>query len=319
VVPPLPAAQMNALVIIEGDQGRGSGFVAKIHDKFFVVTNLHVLSGQSNFTITGMDGTKFATTGQLFGSTEADIAILSIPEPKFYLELLDEVNLNTQLGDLVTVPGNALGAGVATQINGRIVGFGPEMVEVDAKFVKGNSGSPIIHRPTGKVAGIATVVLVHRLEDLVVTRPTSGDRWFGYRLDQATHWELLDWQKFKEQGLALRKIEDTTAALIALIRGLRTGISFDDLQVKSAYSTFLRERDLALTHNSEKELEYAVQHFSNSLGLITDAELKKYTAQDLYAYYVTRARDELSLRKQIQNAMPDFLGTLARQVGSSAP
>jgi hypothetical protein len=318
-IPPLPASQMNALVIIEGDQGRGSGFVAKIHDKFFVVTNLHVLSGQSNFTITGLDGTKLPANGQLFGSMDYDAAILSIPAPKYYLELLDEVNLTTQTDDLVTVPGNASGMGVATQTNGKLLGIGPKLVEVDAKFVKGNSGSPIIHRPSGKVIGMATFTMTYRLADLKLASSGLETRWFGYRLDNATRWELLDRQKFAAEGEGLRKIEATTNALIALLKGTGSGLTFDDLQVKSAYSTFTRERDLAVAHNSEKELQYAVQHFANSLGLITDAELKRYLAQDLYAFHASEAQKQLEIRKQIQNVMQNSFATVARSIGSGTP
>ncbi len=42
---------------------------------------------------------------------------------------------------------------------GRSRGSDRALVEVDAKFVEGNSGSPIIHVKTGKVIGIATFAL----------------------------------------------------------------------------------------------------------------------------------------------------------------
>jgi len=59
------------------------------------------------------------------------------------------------IGDPVVVLGNSDGRGVVTEIRGKVIGVGPREIEVDAAFVIGNSGSPVLDRH-GRVIGIAT-------------------------------------------------------------------------------------------------------------------------------------------------------------------
>ena len=102
--------------------------------------------------------------------------------------MLDNLNANVAVGDEVWVLGNAEGAHVVTPIAGKLVGIGPNLVEVDAPFVPGNSGSPIIHKRTGKVIGVATYV-IQRAADAApgLSLPTAVRR-FGYRV--VINWPL---------------------------------------------------------------------------------------------------------------------------------
>ena len=110
---------------------------------------------------TDVDGTVYPTNGALFGAVNYDVAILKIPDvaAKYSLEVMDDPLNNAKVGAPVTVPGNSLGAGVTLQINGKLLGIGPALVEVDAKFVPGNSGSPIIDRRSGQVIGMGSLKL----------------------------------------------------------------------------------------------------------------------------------------------------------------
>ena len=76
---------------------------------------------------------------------------------------MDHVDENASIDDDVVVLGNAEGGGVINTIKGKIVGVGPNLVEVDAAFVPGNSGSPIIHLKTGKVIGVATYLIIAQI------------------------------------------------------------------------------------------------------------------------------------------------------------
>ena len=42
---------MQSMVIVEGDQGRGSGFVVAMDGKTYVVTNAHVVRGNKNLSL----------------------------------------------------------------------------------------------------------------------------------------------------------------------------------------------------------------------------------------------------------------------------
>ena len=53
--------------------------------------------------------------------------------------------------------GNSEGAGVITSSKSRIMGIGPDEIEVESDFVPGNSGGPVINEAE-QVVGIATYI-----------------------------------------------------------------------------------------------------------------------------------------------------------------
>ena len=60
-------------------------------------------------------------------------------------------------GDHALVMGNSDGAGVVTELQGRVLAVGPNEVEVDAALVSENSGSPLF-TTNFNVIGIATYI-----------------------------------------------------------------------------------------------------------------------------------------------------------------
>ncbi len=150
----------RSVVIIKGDEKQGSGFVGNTKNGPRLFTNGHVLSGLhspvaklENGVEVHMDDLSYAD-----GIDVMQIADKALPPGLDIAENLDGVSV----GDQVVVVGNSLGGGVATHIEGVVKGIGPNLVEVDAPFVPGNSGSPVIHVKTGKVIGIATYVTVQK-------------------------------------------------------------------------------------------------------------------------------------------------------------
>jgi hypothetical protein len=293
---PLPEDTIKSLVIITGDISTGSGFIAEIKTKFFIVTNQHVLSGNKKITITGMDGTKYPTTGALYGATDYDVAILEIPEnlAKSHLELMDDPQSNASVGDPVTVPGNSLGMSVPLQINGKLLGIGPELVEVDAKFVPGNSGSPIIDRAAGQVIGIATLAVTYNQDTITKFDLTSNTRWFGYRLDiidPVTGWQKLDWSRFSAEGVKLEAIISLSKTMIAILANQTPPVT-DDVHVRNAVEAFKSDVALAQQQNSKQAFIEAYKDFHLKLHNIVTADLHDLASQPLYPYH-TRVLKQL--------------------------
>jgi hypothetical protein len=149
------------------------------------------------------------------------------------------------------VYGNSLGSGVATELKGRILGVGPEKIEVDAEFVRGNSGSPILDAQ-GQVIGVATYV----------TRTAPGTDWvadntrftltrrFGLRLDKTT------WVKVMPDDLRaqLRSLSDVDNFLVDALTLVPNWLPAVDSQYRSiareylqTYSAEERRRDYTST------------------------------------------------------------------------
>jgi S1-C subfamily serine protease len=301
----LTADQINSLVLIEGDKGVGSGFIAKLHGQYFVVTNQHVLSGNTKFTVTGMDGTKYPTTGALFGAVDYDIAILRIPPAAHALEVLDDPVTATKPGDAVIVPGNADGAGVISQIHGKVLGAGPKLVEVDAKFVHGNSGSPIIQVASGKVIGVATYATKLSPDDLKKASDIKQIRWFGYRLDNIKQWEAIDWDKFTQEGADLEKIKNVTDGLLGVFSGLNSPAAMANDQVSKAVMQYQLDLQLAQHDGNGHAAMAADAAFVERLHAMArdDNDIKDFLDHNPYSFHAEAAKEQEDLRTQIDQLL----------------
>jgi hypothetical protein len=217
----LPAEKKSAMVVITGDKGSGTGFFAKIKDTVFLVTNMHVISGQTAIKAKTMEGTDVKITG-IFGAHDADIALLTLAEvPKAYFETEGSVNTAHKTGDPILIPGNSLGGGTILQTEGKLVALGPVKIEHDAPTFHGNSGSPILSAVSWKVLGVDTESVTVSMSDKsdsasarnAGSQIKSSVRLFGYRLDSVAQWEAIEWARFAQQS---KRLEDADAFVTAV-------------------------------------------------------------------------------------------------------
>lgn len=198
------------LVIIEGDNSVGSGFIAMHHGKPMLFTNTHVLSGNSRVKARLLNG-KEINLQSLHVATTYDISALGQDTIQNGMELSSNTDSDVLIGDNVVVLGNSLGAGVVTELRGKVTGVGPEMIEVDAKFVSGNSGSPVIHEASGKVIGIATFSILRTMDGFGKdSKFNSVERRFAYRLDNIPDWKEVGWGAFASESGVIDKIRERT-------------------------------------------------------------------------------------------------------------
>jgi hypothetical protein len=190
------------LVLVEGDRGRGSGAVVKFRGNPLILTNAHVLSGNSRVEFRLLNN-RTLRTGTFGVARNVDLAVFTQEGLADGLEILENADEHAAVGDDIVVLGNSLGRAVATELPGKIVGIGPELIEIDAKFVSGNSGSPVIHRKTGKVIAIATFATLQEADPLVDDSPFKDVRRFAVRLDTVSQWEYPTWEKFTQEALQL--------------------------------------------------------------------------------------------------------------------
>lgn len=248
------------LVIIESSAGKGSGSIIQVKGNSLIVTNAHVVSGAADVTFRLLDATalKWSTLGVARG---ADVAVLTQSSLQGGLELMQEVERNVNIGDAVVVLGNSEGAGVITEIPGKVSGIGPELIEVDAKFVAGNSGSPIIHVKSGKVIAIATFATIRKLDVLTKDSKFTEIRRFGYRLDNVAKWEFPKWDVFQKEAKIIAGIDRQTEFAIPLLidiydDGLISSARHQqsDNRFKPAVTAFVEELNIAQTPIAEEDV-----------------------------------------------------------------
>jgi hypothetical protein len=198
----------SAIVIIKGSMGDGTGFMANFKGKKVVITNTHVIKDNKNFKFYTRSGREIKIKN-LFFSKDRDISILETEDQQITpLQICDNVG-ELKNSTPVVVYGNSQGESVITEVKGTLQGTGPTEIESDAKFVEGNSGSPIIETPTGKVIGVATRATCRYSWTTYNTK--FEVRRFGTRIDNITwdDFQKYDRKKYAYDAYLMRKIESS--------------------------------------------------------------------------------------------------------------
>lgn len=186
---------LRGMVLVEGEVGRGSGFLVKMGDRVYVVTNAHVIQGSKEVTFKTLDN-KSLMIGVLEIASRADLVRAEVKDASAVLDMATKLEEHLKIGDEVVVAGNSEGEGVVREILGKVVGVGPDRIEVDAPFVPGNSGSPILLESNGEVIGVATYLKIPPFYGFTGDKTEAEEpvfqlnevRRFGYRLDTVDQW-----------------------------------------------------------------------------------------------------------------------------------
>lgn len=329
VAPPLPpppaeaqalsADQMAGVVLIDGDHGAGSGFVARIKGVPFVVTNLHVAGGNANMRITTVGG-QLVSTGAIYGAVGRDVAILRIEGDWSgpVLDLAEDPLRSTKLGDKIAVVGNRRGGGVATQFTGVMRGIGPDKLEVDAPFQPGNSGSPIVQLPGGEVVGVASYSQIRRFDAMDSpamarrggTSASTEQRWFGYRVDGVEKWEAINPEKWGVQSRRVAEFAADSEAIFHAMNG-RFQEASSNPRVRAVIDR-LEER-YTRRGGSQMATGQEVHEFFRQLHALAETGVRELKDGDYHDFFRTSLYWETSIPEQLRARE-----TLARQLDKAS-
>ncbi|MET3560168.1 serine protease Do [Bartonella japonica] len=173
----------------------GSGFF--ISSDGYVVTNNHVISDGTSYTVVLEDGTEL--NAKLIGSDpRTDLAVLKVNEEKkfSYVDFGDDLKL--RVGDWVVAIGNPFGLGGTVtagivSARGRDIGTGSydDFIQIDAAVNRGNSGGPTFDLE-GKVVGVNTAIF----------SPSGGNVGIAFAIPAATAKQVV--QQLIEKGSVQR-------------------------------------------------------------------------------------------------------------------
>lgn len=305
----------EALLMVEGQRGGGSGFICKLGDHAVAVTNIHVIAGNPGFKVTDLKSTALKVESGAV-AVEHDIAKLEVKTSAKSFELMQDLDTNVKIGDPVMVLGNAQGAHVVKPVEGKVVGIGPNLVEVDAPFVPGNSGSPIIHTATGKVLGIATYLL-ERKQNKSGKGFTVETRRFGYRLDSVKTWEPLDWQRFYAQAAQLEKIDALSSDFVRLFREdtVQDAITkhraseFQNQGMQYIFRSLAQRADVGKRGSGGQGI--MVREFLNNLRSLSRSDLGSFNTNAAYDYFRREHAEQVTFRNAAYADLTQLIDSIA--------
>lgn len=284
----------SGLVFFEGKAGKGSGFITEIKGRNYLITNAHVLAGIKGATFMLLDHTA-VQVGPATAAVGHDLIAITVLGGGTPIPLAASVSKEVEIGDTVVVLGNAEGAGVVNLLEGKIIGIGPNLVEVDAPFMPGNSGSPIIHVQSGKVIGVATYAMVKRIGPR-----QEKIRRFGFRLDSVPQWQTIDWKRFYGEADEMERLKKTTADLVALLNDLgkhgRPTHTYDSAVVRGSLDGFYANRNL---RPGSRYAAGSGQSLPTLLHLASRNELANAKARCAYDFFRRQLEEEERNREEI--------------------
>ncbi|MEK7954383.1 S1 family peptidase [Luteolibacter soli] len=215
---PADTAVAEAIAVIEGDKGTGTGFFGRDGEQTYLYSAAHVLSGNSRLKVKLRNGTLVTKFGQLEAAEGGDLIRLPVNEPVPKVLEIGAASGVSKVGTPILASGNAAGAGTVGFEQGKILGVGPESIEIDAQVIQGNSGGPIIHGETHQVLGVVTHLTAER-KDLWAKGTRFADvRRFGCRVDRTWQWKQVPVDVFLKEGKAVQAIHDQSELMIAAMQ-----------------------------------------------------------------------------------------------------
>ena len=299
----------GALVIIRDEHGAGSGFIADQNGKRYLFTNCHVAAGMKHPVFTLLDGTQL-TPIAIEAAAGHDIirfALKEEPAQSFEIATIE----SARMGDAVAVYGNSGGGGVVTSLPGKLVGIGPDRIEVSSAFIPGNSGSPIIHVPSGRVLGIATYLTKGRDEFGSDPGKSEVIRRYGYRLDSVKQWEPVNWQGFQAEADQVEKIslltQDIFNFLEALERKKKPDFATDTLRKPAEeWRQTMSRRQL-----SAPDRKNATQSFLTSLRSMTRSDVVAAESKLHYSFFREKLQKERSARDELYKSFDTSIARMS--------
>ena len=296
-----------------GTGGAGSGFVCEFHGKPALITNIHVVAGMRAPRFTGLDNIPVKVAGNPACAVGHDILHYALPPdaPIPKLRVAPKLEDVAAIGDKVFVLGNSEGARVIAPLSGTISGLGPDLIEVTAEFVPGNSGSPIIHAKSGLVIGIATYLKMRDQKWISGDSKDAKIRRFGYRLDSVKNWQPVDWTVFTKERAEVEKIQQLTIDLANLLGDMKDGRINFAAHKNPAIATHINNfRDKISSRLSATDHAAAVNSFLRFMRSVSQQDITDANTRVRYDYFRRTVADE----KQVRTLFTEIFDKLVKEL-----
>ncbi|MBS1370910.1 MAG: trypsin-like peptidase domain-containing protein [Lentisphaeria bacterium] len=252
--------ESDSFLIVKSEDGRGSAFLTRLWNQPVIVTNAHVLLTMKDPEILDINGRKYVPR-EVLASKTRDLVIVSYEgadrETREILKVVGDAGA-VPIEAKVTAYGNSLGEDVIVTQKGKLLGIGPDKIEVDAAFVPGNSGGPVVLDEGGEVIGVSTYLSVIR-PDMATTgskyeasKIKNVVRRFATRIDNLDPADLepIRLDKLERERELVRKSDDWVAYIREAYKEKFTLEKFQDFRSEALKRARILFEGEALTWQS---------------------------------------------------------------------
>jgi hypothetical protein len=300
--------QTRAVVMIEGDNAEGTGFLVKMPEGPCVVTNIHVLANNPNIRVLTNTGAQITTLG-LKGASDRDLAIFSIKDLGYsYLNLNTDITGTVQTGDDVITPGNSQGGEVVLDTHGTVLGVGPQRIEF----------SNHIYHTTNDLDKASFASRSSAI--------TGSMRYFGLRIDTVPQWETYDLPRFQNETAFLDQFHEQSRRLDSYLNSSDktdsqatsqgdpsappdSKLYLTDSNIVKAHSDFMQQANGA---DAAQRLD-AFRGWLFALQGVVDKDLEAIqNPNNFYLFDRQRAHEETLYRKALKTELDSFGDDISR-------
>ena len=297
-----------------------------------VITNLHVIANNPNIKITTSTGAEVKIVSYK-GAADRDLAMIAIQDYGYsFLDLAPDISRVAQPGDDVITPGNSQGGEVMLNTAGKVLGIGPQRVEIDNPIYHGNSGGPVFHPKSGKVLGVVTeamkVAMTNDLDKASFASRNSAIsgsmRYFALRIDTVPSWIPIDPRQFQIETEFLDQFHEQSRRLDSYLNTSSSNqpqnassgsddskLYLNDSKIMKANDSF--EQDVSGSDTAGR-IE-ALRGLLFSLQGIADTNVTQVANDNnFYSFDLDRVHDELGYRKALKAEL-DNIGNDIERLG----
>ena len=304
-------AVAEAIAVIEGDRGTGTGFFCRDGETTYLYSAAHVLSGNSKLKVKLRDGTVVRKFGALEAAEGADLIRLPVNEPVPRVLQIAAAAGVSKVGTPVMASGNAGGGGTVGFETGKVMGVGPESIEIDAQVIQGNSGGPIIHGETHQALGVVTHLTAER-KDLWAKGTRFADvRRFGCRLDRTWKWKQVPVDVFLKEGKTLLAVQQQSELMIAAIQPEKWQDSIFQEQRENPLARDIASLQAWITQQqngqrlSESDRKERLRGIFDSARHRSRGQMAEFKVDGFTWFHRESAQQEIKTREEIDKAYED--------------
>lgn len=277
----------SAVLMVNCDGGAATAFVGKIGGKTYLISNLHVLREMKNARITTLDGREIRLPKTCFPEKGFDVFLAeldSVPNGVAPFDVSGNVMADSELEDGLVVCGNSQGGNVMRDVEGKLLAVGPKLIETDCNFYRGDSGSPIIHRESGKVIGVVSYIMTISDElSSKISRTSKAKnfsmRFFAYRLDTMKNKREIPYETVVDTMETLNCYEKKLECIVDFIGDLKRppASEYPELAgIAASYESATEDaKRLSNSRAAEKRVNEAKRMLLSGLELLAAAEAMK--------------------------------------------